>query len=245
MMQLERKKERDGSVRDAGDVQVSLYIVKYMSPSKSWLTSSYTRQTLIYTGTRSGHVERISNCCSRLWMSSSVKKTELPDCDSDIDLADKFSEYFVDKISKIRKNLDLNSPKSPEKTSKHVEKDTSASMTSFTPTTISEIWKIIRKSASKSCSSDPVLTWLLKEHLDVLLPVITDIVNMSLESGVFPDEMKHAMIKPLLKKSGLDPNLLKKFSPISNLTYLSKIIERVVASRLSTQMNENNLAEPM
>ena len=45
------------------------------------------------------------------------KKTELPDCDSDIDLADKFSEYFVDKISKIRRNLDLNSPKSPEKTS--------------------------------------------------------------------------------------------------------------------------------
>ena len=39
------------------------------------------------------------------------KKTELPDCDSDIDLADRCSEYFVDKLSKIRKNLDLNSPK--------------------------------------------------------------------------------------------------------------------------------------
>ena len=114
-----------------------------------------------------------------------TKKTELPDCDSDIDLADKFSGYFVDKISKIRRNLDLNSPKSPEITSKHVEKDTSASMISYTPTTISETRKIIGKSASKSCSSDPVLTWLLKEHLDVLLPIITDIINLSLESGVF------------------------------------------------------------
>ena len=151
----------------------------------------------------------------------------------------------VAKISKIRKNLDLNSPKSPEITSKHVEKDTSASMTSFTPATISEIRKIIVQSASTSCSSTPVPTWLLKEHLDVLLSVITDIVNMSLESGVFPDEMKHAMVRPLLKKSGLDRNLLKNFRPISNLFYLSKIIERVVASRLSTHMNENNLAEPM
>ena len=33
------------------------------------------------------------------------KKTELPDCDSDIDLADKFSEYFVDKILKLVKIL--------------------------------------------------------------------------------------------------------------------------------------------
>ena len=57
--------------------------------------------------------------------------------------------------------------------------------------------------------------------------------------------MKHAIVKPLLKKSGLDRNLLKNFRPISNLTYLSKIIERVVALRLSTHMNENNLAEPM
>ena len=71
------------------------------------------------------------------------KKTELPDCDSDIDLADKWSEYFVDKISKIRKNLDLNSPKSPEITSKHVEKDTSVSMISFTPTTIRKTLTII------------------------------------------------------------------------------------------------------
>ena len=68
-------------------------------------------------------------------------------------------------------------------------------MTSFTPATISEIQKIIGKTASKSCSSDPVPTWLLKEHLDVLLPVITDIVNLSLKSGVFPDEMNHAMVK--------------------------------------------------
>ena len=77
--------------------------------------------------------------------------------------------------------------------------------------------KIIGKSASKSCLSDPVPTWLLKEHLDVLLPVITDIVSLSLESGAFPDEMKRAMVKPLLKNSSLDSNLLKNFRPISNI----------------------------
>ena len=72
-------------------------------------------------------------------------------------------------------------------------------MTSFTLTTISEIRKIIRKSASKSCSSDPVPTWLLKEHLDVLLPVITDIVNMSLESVFFRMRWNMQWLNPCLK----------------------------------------------
>ena len=69
-----RQKKREGSVRDAGDVQVSLYIVKYISSSETWLTSSYTRLRLIYTLTRSRHVEMISNCCSRFWMSSSIER---------------------------------------------------------------------------------------------------------------------------------------------------------------------------
>ena len=78
-----------------------------------------------------------------------------------------------------------------------------------------------------------------------MLPVITDIVILSLSTGVFPDQMKYASVKPLLKKSGLDRNVLKFFRPISNLSYLSKLIEKVVATRLSNYMDENNLSEPM
>ena len=78
-----------------------------------------------------------------------------------------------------------------------------------------------------------------------MLPVITDIVNLSLSTGVFPDQMKYASVKPLLKKSGRDRNVLKFFRPISSLSYLSKLIKKVVATRLANYMDVNNLPEPM
>uniref|UniRef100_A0A8C7YRZ5 Reverse transcriptase domain-containing protein n=1 Tax=Oryzias sinensis TaxID=183150 RepID=A0A8C7YRZ5_9TELE len=49
---------------------------------------------------------------------------------------------------------------------------------------------------------------------------------------------------PILKKPGLDPENIANFSPISNLPFLSKILERVVASQLKSHLNSNNLFEP-
>ena len=73
--------------------------------------------------------------------------------------------------------------------------------------------------------------------------MITDIVNLSLSTGVFPDQVKYASVKSLLKKSYLDRNPLKFFRPISNLSYLSKLMEKLVDTRLSDYIDENNLSE--
>ena len=92
---------------------------------------------------------------------------------------------------------------------------------------------------------DPVPTWLMKDHLESLLPSITNIINLSFTTGTFPDSMKSAIVTPLLKKTGLDPNNLKNFRPISNLSFVSKLLEKVVASRLVQHMNTHGLGEPM
>ena len=55
--------------------------------------------------------------------------------------------------------------------------------------------------------------------------------------------MKIALITPLLKKILLDPETLKNFRPVSNLSYISKLIERVVAERLNYHLTSNNLHE--
>lgn len=57
------------------------------------------------------------------------------------------------------------------------------------------------------------------------MPTITSMVNKSLTSGVFANEWKTAIIRPLLKKNGLDV-ILKNYRPVSNLSYLSKIVEK-------------------
>ena len=55
---------------------------------------------------------------------------------------------------------------------------------------------------------------------------------------------KQAIVTPLLKKSGLDPNDLKNFRPVSNLPFISKILEKVVLTRqLQKHLSENELFE--
>jgi len=73
----------------------------------------------------------------------------------------------------------------------------------------------------------------LKDNLDCVLPVLTDIVNKSLSEGKMPSSLKEAVLRPLLKKPGLDSEVLKNYRPISNLPFLSKLIEKVVAARIT------------
>jgi len=68
-------------------------------------------------------------------------------------------------------------------------------------------------------------------------------INCSLVSGVIPAELKMAEVTPILKKTALD-HLNMGYRPISNLTFLSKVLERVVASHLQTHLDANGLFEP-
>ena len=65
----------------------------------------------------------------------------------------------------------------------------------------------------------------------MLLTPITNIVNYSLQEGSFPSCFKTAHVTPLLKKAGLDRNILKNYRPVSNLSYISKLIEKAVVSQ--------------
>ena len=57
--------------------------------------------------------------------------------------------------------------------------------------------------------------------------------------------MKRAVVRPLLKKGTLDHNNFKNYRPVSNLSFISKIIEKVVAELLKGYIKLHNLAEPM
>jgi hypothetical protein len=66
-------------------------------------------------------------------------------------------------------------------------------------------------------------------------------VNDSLTSGVVPSLFKIAVVKPLLKKPSLDQNNLKNYRPVSNLPFLSKILEKVVLQQLFSYISVNDL----
>ena len=92
----------------------------------------------------------------------------------------------------------------------------------------------------KSCPLDPMPTSVLLQVLDVLLPVITKMVNMSFESGEFVAVWKEALVRPSLKKHGLDI-VYKNFRPVSNPPYISKLSKRATAVQLTDHMTVNGL----
>ena len=149
-----------------------------------------------------------------------------PDSTDNLTLSNDFAKYFITKIENIMSDIitiieseDLNDTYNYEPASNEIQ------MLNFSPLTTDQVKKIIISSKSKSSRLDPIPTTLLKDCLDVLITPITNIVNASLENGVFPDNWKSALVVPLMKKTGLDP-IFKNYRPVSNLTFVSKIIEK-------------------
>ena len=70
---------------------------------------------------------------------------------------------------------------------------------------------------------------------------LRQILNSSLQSGMFPKPLKLAAIKPLLKKGTLDASMLTNYRPISNLPFIAKIFEKVVFNQLSNFLNSSGL----
>ena len=100
--------------------------------------------------------------------------------------------------------------------------------------TTEELRSTVKESSNASYEVVRMPTRLIKTCLlDTLLPVITKIINMSLNLGSFPDCYKCAHVKPLLKKITLDPDILKSHQPVSNLTFISKLMEKSFLNNLS------------
>ena len=71
-----------------------------------------------------------------------------------------------------------------------------------------------------------------------------ELVNKSLQTDTFPDDLKVALVRPLLKKINLDL-IEKNYRPVSNLQFIGKLIERAVNNQLNEHITSNNLMEPM
>ncbi len=166
--------------------------------------------------------------------------SKLPDHSCPSELVNRFASYFTSKIESIRLDLATNASMFLETQSLACP----SSWTEFETASADDIKDIILESSSASGLLDPMPTWLIKKLLASLLCIIMTIVNMTLVEGIVPSSIKAAVIKPMLKKENLDCNILKNYRPVSNLSFLSKILERVVAKQLKQYMSDHNLHEP-
>ena len=94
-----------------------------------------------------------------------------------------------------------------------------------------------------TCSSDPFPTRLLLSHIHAIVPILQHIVNLCLTTGDFPISCESSIVIPLIKKPGLDREMLKKYRPVSNLSFLSKVNEKVISIRVLGHILDNNIVD--
>uniref|UniRef100_A0A8P4G3E0 Reverse transcriptase domain-containing protein n=1 Tax=Dicentrarchus labrax TaxID=13489 RepID=A0A8P4G3E0_DICLA len=155
--------------------------------------------------------------------------------------------FFYNKIITIREKMNHQLPStvisgSPSSgSSANVNLD--IYLDCFSAIDLHQLTSIIFSSKPSTCLLDPIPTRLLKEVVPLIGTSLLDMINLSLLSGYVPQSFKVAVIKPLLKKPTLDPGVLANYRQISNLPFLSKILEKVVAKELCDFLHNNSLFE--
>jgi len=159
----------------------------------------------------------------------------LPNSTCPASLASAFLQYFNDKVTNLCARF---TPLTPTLIQNLNPPPLSAPppLSDFCPASCLEVRNAILSSSNSTSPLDLIPTKLLKSCIDSLLPPITTIINLSLAEGTFPASFKTAIVKPLLKKYSLPHDDLASYRPISNLNFISKILERIIQTRLTSHL---------
>ena len=194
-----------------------------------------------------GNQKQLFNIVERL-IGQPRRSVHLPKYDNPSELANRFADFFLHRVKSLVSNLSQSSDDFHHQRSSPIcESKPECRFETLMPTTTEEVLRTILSSPSSTCCLDPIPTKVLKqpEILQVLLPYINDLFNDSLRDGIVPTDFKHAVVKPLLKKPSLDHEIFKNYRPVSNLPFLSKVLERIVASRLTNHIASHSLSDPL
>ena len=144
------------------------------------------------------------------------------------DIANEFAKYF----STVGKKLATSMKQPNISISNYLKQVKTNPQTIFlTPVTTVELEQIIKNLKPKLSSGlDDINNKIIKELKEYIIPPLSIIFNKSLVEGVFPDKMKEAKVVPLYKAKERD--LATNYRPISLLLTLSKLLEKIMYSRV-------------
>jgi len=149
--------------------------------------------------------------------------------------ADELSTFFADKVQQIQSNTAGVPPPVVRPAAPGV------SFSHFSELLPEDVATAIGRLSDKSSAVDPIPVPVLKGVADLLTPFLTHLFNRSLASGFFPVCFKDSFVTPILKKSGLDETSPSSYRPISNLSVISKLLERLIARQLVHYLDINHL----
>lgn len=144
------------------------------------------------------------------------------------EIANAFNNYFVDKIEPISSrgnNVTLNLPCS----------NSSIFMTACIPNDIQKIINGLKN--TNSVGLDDISTKIIKSVNVLISDHLSYILNLCISNGVFPDNLKSTIIKPIFKKG--DKEFIEFYRPIALIPIISKIFEKYIHSKLYNYLEIN------
>ena len=224
----------------SGDILTALYELKRANAEAS-STIRAARQDFFYKKIRDSkdNAAAFYRLTNYLLGRDKVPK-ERPSGYGDAELAEAFANYFKKKIDDIYETIEKDAENlgpSPELE----DPELSCKLDTFQELNDEELIKIIRSMAYKHCDLDPLPTSMVSQLLPELIEVMAEMVNTSLTTGEFPSELKKALVRPAFKLKDGDKDDLKNYRPVSNLSFVSKLIEKAVALQLTHYLESNGL----
>ena len=172
-------------------------------------------------------------------ISGTTKKKVLPTYDTNQNIADQFSEHYINKISNIRTNINNKCISQPSENISFAERP--ILFQKFQTITLYDLNKIIKSMKKKFSNLDPIPTSLLTNSLETLSPIILHIINEIITNATFPSALKYALITPIIKNTKVSNQDLGNYRPVSSLPFFSKIVERAIYDQLEGYLERNNL----
>ena len=236
-----RKMKAAGRVLERRSIATGLTVhrLAYREHQKTYSKSLREAQSKFYSNiikNNPGNSKTLFATINHFLKPQTSKRSDTTD-----DQCNTYLNFFKSKVDNIRSSL--SGPITPPDSSAIPQSTISHPLSSFISITQLEVEEIVRGMKPSTCALDPLPTPLLKSYICSISPLISIIINHSLQAGHIPPALKTAILTPLLKKPSLDPDILANYRPISNLPFLSKILEKAVATQLQNHLNRNNIGE--
>ena len=161
-------------------------------------------------------------------------KSKLPSFTNASALAEKLSNFFREKVCKITSKF--------SKFTVDCNK-VSPRFTNFKAVKEESLQRALAKISASTRYHDVIPSTVFKDFSASFMPSLILLFNTSFELGVFPDDFKIAIVFPKLKNESLDPEVLSYYRPISNLIFLSKVLECLAFEQFISYFNVNLLLD--
>ena len=95
--------------------------------------------------------------------------------------------------------------------------------------------------SNKTCFLDPIPTLVVKDNIDSVVPVLSEIVRRSLTQGMFPTILKESHVHPRLKNIKLESDSFSSYRPVANISLLSKVTEKFASIPIHNYLRQHGL----